>query len=138
MFNPIYSCVPVRIPISPLLTLVQLCLQLFTSACLPTFTHVYSCLPSLLMFTSVFSCSPMLSRVYLCLLLFTCPCLPMFTLFTRVYSCLPMFNPVYSHLPMFTLVHLCLLLFTRACLPMFTTVYSCMFNIFNEYMAELL
>ena len=67
-----------------------------TCACLPTSTHIYSCLPNvytclpvypcLLVFTYVYLCLSQLTRVYICLPLFTRVCLPMIT--QVVYLCL--------------------------------------------------
>ena len=138
-----------------MLTCVNLCLPLFTRACLLMVTHVYSCLP---MFTHVYLWLPLFTRACLC---YNC-----WTMFTTVYSFLPMFNCVYLCLPMvtrvyhvysflftyfvpiftrahhvypcclvFTYVYLCLPMFATvySCLLMFTTVYSCMFPYVQHY-----
>ena len=87
MFTRDYKC-------SSLFTRVYLCLPLFSSACLPTFTHVYPYLPKF-------------SLVYLsyCLLVFTCfSCLPMFTTLV-VHVCI--FLSIITSVYLFTLVYLC-------------------------------
>ena len=77
---------------------------MFTTAGLPIFTDVFSCLP---MFTRKTYVYQRLPYVYLCLLVFTC--LPLFTraclpMFTHRYLCLSMLTQVNSCLPTLTLV----------------------------------
>ena len=87
---------------------VYTCLALFTRACIPMFSHVYSCLT---MFTPVyllyfFNC------VYLCLVVFA-----------YVYHVsLCMFTYSYPRLLMFTDVCYCLTVLVYLCLPKFTRV----------------
>ena len=97
MFTPVYSCLT-------MFTTVCKCLPMFATVYSCMFTHVYSCLPMLYLFTYDYCC--LIVLIY-------------------VYSCLPMFKLLYLCLPLFTRVYLCLPLFTPAflCLPMFTFVY---------------